>query len=139
VCELVVRFAGALALVVVGAVHLDQYLDLYSSIPTIGTLFLLNFAGAAALALVLFCPVEGWAGARGSALAALAALGGVVLAASSFVFLAVSEHTSLFGFHEPGYDPTAIAVSRVAEVATVLLLGAYLVVRFLARSSTARW
>jgi hypothetical protein len=136
---LAARFAGALALLAVGVVHLQQYLKLYSDIPTIGTLFLLNFAGAAALSAVLLAPVERWAGTRGSALAALAALGGVALAATAFVFLAVSEHTTLFGFHEPGYDPTAIAVSRVAEGAAVVLLGAYLIARFRHKTSTGRW
>ena len=34
--------------------------------------------------------------------------------------------TEVFGFQEPGYDPSGIMASRVAEVATVLLLGAWL-------------
>jgi hypothetical protein len=136
---LAARFAGALALMAVGAVHLQQYVDLYSSIPTIGTLFLLNFAGATVLALVLLSRVVGWASRWGGALVTLAALGGVALAATSFVFLAVSEHTALFGFHEPGYDPMAIAVSRVAEVAAVVLLAGYLLARFVARTPTRRW
>ena len=46
---LAARYAGALALLAVGLVHLQQYLKLYSEIPTIGPLFLLNFAGATAL------------------------------------------------------------------------------------------
>jgi hypothetical protein len=37
-----VRAVGALSLLAVGAVHLQQYLYLYSAIPTIGTLFVLN-------------------------------------------------------------------------------------------------
>ena len=40
-----VRVPGALALVV-GAVHLQQFFVLYSEIPTIGTLFVLNFSGS---------------------------------------------------------------------------------------------
>jgi hypothetical protein len=136
---LAARFAGALALVAVGVVHLQQYVRLYSAIPTIGPLLVLNFAGATALALVLVLPLERWAGRRGSALVALAAGGGVALAATAFVFLAVSEHTSLFGLHEPGYDPTAIALTRVAELATIVLLGAFLTTRLLLKPSTRRW
>ncbi|MCL6441374.1 MAG: hypothetical protein K6T27_07765, partial [Thermoleophilum sp.] len=54
----VVRALGALSLLAVGAVHLQQYLSLYSAIPTIGALFLLNFAGATAIGLGLLAPVE---------------------------------------------------------------------------------
>lgn len=43
------RILGALSVLAVGAVHLQQYDYLYSTIPTIGTLFLLNFAGATAI------------------------------------------------------------------------------------------
>jgi hypothetical protein len=65
--------------------------------------------------------------------------GGIGLAAASFAGLLVSEHTGLFGFVEPGYDPTAIAASRVAEVAVVVLLGSFLAARFLARIPMPRW
>jgi len=124
-----VRVLGALSLLSVGAVHLQQYLDLYSAIPTIGTLFVLNFAGATALGLGLLLPVERLLGRFGNAAVALLALGGVGLAATAFVFLLVSEHTPLFGFMEPGYDPTAILASRVAEAVTVLSLGGFLASR----------
>jgi hypothetical protein len=134
---LAARFAGALALVVVGVVHLQQYLDLYSTIPTIGTLFLLNFAGAASLAIVLLTPVERWFGRRGGAVSVLAALAGVALCAIAYASLEISERSSLFGFHEPGYDPTAIAVTRVAEIAAAVLLTAYVIAR--RRTSTSRW
>ena len=35
---LVARVLGALSLLAVGIIHLQQYFDLYSEIPTIGTL-----------------------------------------------------------------------------------------------------
>ena len=117
---------GAVALLAVGAVHLQQYLELYSSVPTIGPLFLLNFAGATVIAVALLAPTERW---FGSAAVTVAALGGIALAATSFVFLWVSERTPLFGFQEPGYDPAAIAFSRLAEVAAVVLLGVFLIAR----------
>ena len=106
---LAVRALGALAVLAVGAIHLQQYFELYSAIPTIGTLFVLNFAGATAIGMAVLAPVEHLLGARlGAAVVGLMALAGIGLAATAFVFLAISEHTPLFGFMEPGYDPTAI-------------------------------
>src|SRR5262245_61854600 len=94
---LAARFRGALAVLAVGAVHLQQYNYLYSAIPTIGTLFLLNFLGATGIGLGLLAPVERLLGRWGGAAVALLALGGIALAASAFVFLLVAEHTPLFG------------------------------------------
>ena len=124
-----VRVLGALSLLAVGAVHLQQYFELYSSIPTIGTLFVLSFAGATAIGLGLLAPVERQLGRWGGPAVTLLSLGGIALAATAFVFLLISERTPLFGFMEPGYDPGAIMFSRVSEVATVVLLGSYLVAR----------
>lgn len=132
---LAVRALGAVATLAVGAVHLQQYFKLYSSVPTIGTLFVLNFVGATAIGLALLAPLE----RVGAAAVALVSLGGIGLSATSFVFLFVSERTPLFGFQEPGYDPPAIAFSRVAEVAAVVLLSAFLGARFLARVPMRRW
>jgi hypothetical protein len=108
-------------------VHLQQYLKLYSEVPTIGTLFVLNFAGATVLGAALLIPIERVGGRLGRAAPALAALAAIGLAATSFAFLLISEHTPLFGFKEPGYDPTGIAAARISEIATVVLLGAFLV------------
>jgi hypothetical protein len=135
---LLTRAIGALALLAVGAVHLQQYFDLYSAIPTIGTLFVLNFVGATAMGLGLLAPTEHLLGRRGGAAVALLTLGGIGLAATAFVFLLVSEHTPLFGFMEPGYDPTAILASRIAEAVTVLLLGTYLAARFVMKVPPVR-
>jgi hypothetical protein len=137
---LTVRALGALAVVAVGAVHLHEYLGLYSAIRTIGMLFVLNFAGATVIGLGLLAPVERLAGRRwGGAAVGLLALAGVALAAAAFAFLLISEHTPLFGFMEPGYDPPGILASRIAEIAAIVLLGAFLVARFIARTSTGRW
>lgn len=130
---LAVRVLGALSLLAVGAVHLQQYVTIYSAIPTIGTLFVLNFAGATAIGLALLAPVERLLGRLGDAVLALLALGGIVQAATAFVFLLISERTPLFGFMEPGYDPPAIMAARVAEVATVGLLGTLLLSRLALR------
>jgi hypothetical protein len=136
---LAARFIGAGSLLAVGAVHLQQYEYLYSAIPTIGTLFVLNFVGATVLGLGLLAPVERLFGRFGGAAVGLLALGGVVLTATAFMFLLISERTPLFGFMEPGYDPPALMASRVAELVTVGLLGCYLVVRFAGRGSGRRW
>jgi hypothetical protein len=132
-----VRALGAIALLVVGALHLQQYFSLYSAIPTIGTLFVLNFAGATAIGIGLLTPVERLPGRVGRAAPALLALGGIALAATAFVFLYISERTPLFGFMEPDYDPTAILTVRIAEAATVLLLGGFLAGRVVGRAPLA--
>jgi hypothetical protein len=126
---LAVRVLGALSVLAMGAAHLQQYLKIYSAIPTIGTLFLLNFAGATVVGLGLLAPIERVLGRLGNAVVTLLALGGIGQAATSFVFLLVAERTPLFGFKEPGYDPPAIMATRVAEVAAVVLLGSFLVAR----------
>jgi hypothetical protein len=137
---LAVRALGAVAVLAVGVIHLQQYFKLYSAIPTIGTLFVLNFAGATAIGLGLLAPVEHLLGRRlGAAAVMLLALAGIGLAATAFVFLAISEQTPLFGFMEPGYDPTAILASRLVEGAAVMLLGGFLVARFVTRWSSGRW
>jgi hypothetical protein len=121
-----VRLLGALALLAVGAVHIDQYFTVYYHVvPVIGTLFLLNLIGAAVIAALLILPIERFLGDGGPAIVGLLALAGIGLAVTSGVFLLVSEHTELFGFMEHGYR-TAIVVSFIAEGATVILLGSYL-------------
>jgi hypothetical protein len=117
----IIRMFGALALLAVGAIHLQQYFELYSDIPTIGTLFVLNFVGATVVGLGLLAPLD-----RLHTLLSVAAIG---QAATAFVFLFISERTPLFGFQEPGYDPAAILASRITEVVTVVFLGAWFVRR----------
>jgi hypothetical protein len=133
--QLAARALGALSLLAVGAIHLQQYRTIYHAIPTIGTLFVLNFAGATALGLGLLAPLELVLGRWASRVLALFALGGIGLSATAFVFLLVSERTPLFGFMEPGYDPTAITAVRVAEVATVAFLGSFLALSLANRRS----
>src|SRR3954471_20774560 len=80
---LAARFLGALSLLAVGAVHLQQYEYLYSAIPTIGALFLLNFAGATVIGLGLLAPLERLSGRFGGLVVALLALGGAAQAATA--------------------------------------------------------
>jgi hypothetical protein len=118
------RIVGAIAVLVVGAVHLQQYLAYhFSAVAVIGPLFLLNFAGATMIGLGLLVP-----GSRMRLLHPLLALGGIGLAATSIVFLFISEHQSLFGFQEHGYR-AAIVIALAAEAVTVVALAAYLAVR----------
>jgi hypothetical protein len=133
------RLLGALAVLAVGGVHLYEFEHLYSHIPTIGTLFFLNFLGAAGIGLGLLAPVQRIGHAHGSALLVLLALAGIALATVAFAFLLVSEHTPLFGFKEPGYDPAGIDAVRAAEVATVIFLGAFLVGRLGLKVPMQRW
>jgi hypothetical protein len=136
--SLVTRFAGAVALLVVGVVHLQAYGGPYSAVPTIGVLFLVNFAAATAIGGTLLGPLERLAGRWGGTVLALATVGGIGLAAGSLAMLIVAEHGTLFEFHEPGYDPEAISRSRVAEIASVILLTASLALRWPAKTRP-RW
>jgi hypothetical protein len=89
----------------------------FDVVPIIGPLFALNFAGATLIGLGLVLPFR--------RIHALLALGGMALAATSFVFLFVSEQRPLFGFEDYGYRP-AILIALAAEAAAVLVLGAFL-------------
>jgi hypothetical protein len=119
----ILRSLGAVAVLVVGADHLEQYFaEHFNVVPVIGPLFALNFAGATLIGLGLLIP-----GARMRLLHALLALGGIGLSATAFVLLFVSEHQPLFGFQDYGYR-TEIVVALAAEAAAVVLLAAYLAV-----------
>jgi hypothetical protein len=108
----------------VGIVHLQQDLcAYYSAIPTIGTLFVLNFAAATPLALALQAPVERLPRRAGRFAPALLAWAGIALAAATLLGLVVSEQSGLFGFSEVGYRP-AIVLAIALELATIALLGA---------------
>jgi hypothetical protein len=116
------RVLGAIAVLTTGAVHLEQYFGVhFAVVPIIGPLFMLNFVGATVLGVGLLIPH-----ARLRVMHILFALGGIGLAATSFVFLLISEHQPLFGFQDYGYRP-AIIVALGAEGAAVVFLAAYLV------------
>jgi hypothetical protein len=122
-----VRYLGAVALLGVGIDHIQQYLGAsYSAVPTIGTLFALNFVSSVVLAAGLIAPVERAFRRRGKPILGFLALSGIGVALGSLIGLLISEQTPLFGFMEGGYRQ-AIVISIVLEVATTLLLGAFLV------------
>jgi hypothetical protein len=121
-----VRYLGAATLLGVGIDHIQQYFGAsYSFIPTIGTLFALNFASAVLLAAGLIAPVERVFPRAGKPILGVLATSGIGVALGSLIALLVSEQTPLFGFMESGYRQ-AIVISIVLEVAATFLLGAFL-------------
>ena len=118
------RFSGALALLAVGAIHLQQYAGSgYDQIPTIGPLFLLNMISCTLIGIGLLLPVERWVTARpADATIGVLAAAGAAIAVLSLIALLISEASSLFGFSEDGYDAPIIAAIG-AEAVTLLLLG----------------
>ena len=119
----VARFLGALSILGVGAVHLQQYAaNGYSTVPTIGTLFLLNAIGAGVVGFALLLPLESLLGPRKSNIAVgVIALAGVGIAVGSLVALFISESGTLFGFAEGGYRSVIVIAIAVEALATVLL------------------
>jgi hypothetical protein len=117
------RRLGAIAILAVGAVHLQEYLgDGYRSIPTIGPLFLLNAVSSGVVAIGLLAPIERILHHRRADLTSgLLAGAGLTIAAGSLVALFVSENGTLFGFSETGYS-TAIVLAIIAEALAIVLL-----------------
>jgi len=130
----IARYLGALAILLVGAVHAQQYYDAYFSVvPTIGTLFLLSFIGSGVVGVVLIAPVRRLGQRIGDLILALASLGAIGIAVGSLASLLISEYTPLFGFMESGYR-LAIVLVIVFDGLAALFLGTFVLV--LARS---RW
>jgi hypothetical protein len=118
-------YLGAVAVVATGVIHIQQYSAAdYSTIPTIGTLFLLNFIAAVVIGLGLIAPYGRIAGRYADAIRAAWAVAGIGFAVLSLIALFVSESSSLFNFHENGYR-TPIVLTIVAEAAAVVLLLVY--------------
>lgn len=117
------RRLGAIAILAVGAVHLQEYLGAgYRSIPTIGPLFLLNAVSSGVVAIGLLAPLERILHHRRAELTSgLLAGAGLAIAAGSLVALFVSENGTLFGFSETGYG-TAIVLAIIAEALAIVLL-----------------
>jgi hypothetical protein len=116
------RWLGAIAILAIGAVHLQEYLAGYRSVPTIGTLFMLNAISSAIVGVGLLAPLGRMLESRRAELAGgLLAGAGLAIAVGSLVALFVSETTALFGFTEAGYS-TAIVLAIIAEVLAVVLL-----------------
>ena len=84
------RIIGAGLLVWMGWIHLHLWNTGYKHLPTIGTLFILNFVGAVVLAAAVL--------ASPRRLLALPSAAGALMAAVTLVSLAISINIGLFGF-----------------------------------------
>ncbi len=111
------RLLAIALLLAEGAIHLQQYVGPLHAVPTIGTLFVLNAAGAGAIALAL-------AGSRGF-VAVLGSLAGLGLTLGALVSLAISRAGTLFDYSEPALR-AAVVAAAVVELAAVLALAAFL-------------
>jgi hypothetical protein len=124
----VARYLGAASILVVGAIHAQQYYDAYFRVvPTIGTLFLLSFIGAGVVGAVLFAPVRLLGERLGDLVLSLAALAAIGIALGTLVSLLISEYTPLFGFMESGYR-LAIVLTLLFDGLTTVFLGVFLLV-----------
>jgi hypothetical protein len=120
------RYLGAVAVLATGAAHIEQYsVDHYSTVPTIGTLFLLNFVAAIVIAVALLAPLPRVAARYTDALHAVIAIAGIGLGVLSLAGLFISETSGLFGFAEHGYR-TAIVIAIAAEAAATAFLVVFL-------------
>ena len=134
----VVRYLGAASLLAVGVDHIEQYyVDYYRAVPTIGTLFVLNFVSALVVSLCLVAPVRRIAGRFTERALTLLAIGGIGIAGGTLAGLLISENGGLFGFMEVGYRG-AIVLSIAFDVAAMAFLGAYLVLSAVAARRTAQ-
>lgn len=107
------RIVGAVLLAAMGWIHWELYELGYSSVPTIGPLFLLNAVlGALAAAALLVTPSR-WL--------ALVELGGALLSLGTLGALVVSATVGLFGFTET-WDAPMVGRTLVVESAGVVVL-----------------
>jgi hypothetical protein len=121
----IARYLGAVSILLVGAVHAQQYYGAYFSVvPTIGTLFLLSFVGSGVTGVALLAPVRRLGKDVGDLILVLAALGAIGIAVGSLASLLVSEYTPLFGFMESGYR-LAVVLALVFDALTTVFLGAF--------------
>lgn len=108
------KTVGALLIIGVGVVHLEQYYDfMIKDVPTVGTLFLLNSFGAGAICVMLAGPFT-----------LLPALAGIGLSLGSLVsiFLARYADSGIFNFREPTWR-APIVVAVALEIVAIVVLG----------------
>src|SRR3954465_7967520 len=95
------RYLGAVALLAVGVDHIEQYyVDYYRAVPTIGTLFLLNFVSALLVSVCLMAPMRRIAARFTERALTLLTIGGIGIAGGTLAGLLISENGGLFGFME---------------------------------------
>lgn len=107
------RYGGALLVLASGAIHLSLYLDGYSAIPRIGTVFLVNVAASVLIAAALaFRPIGAFA---------VAALAFSTATMVAFVF---SRTTGVLGFRESGWDLRSSA-AFATEALSIVVIGVW--------------
>lgn len=111
------RCVAAALVLVVGLVHLQQYVDFISEVETIGWLFLLNAAGGTGLTVALLWPDRN--------LSRLAAVGGLALCLGSLVAIVLAMGGGIFGYQEPSWRGQVV-LAVIAEVAALPALAGYL-------------
>jgi hypothetical protein len=117
---------GAVAVLATGADHLEQYtVNQFSTVPTIGPLFLLNFIAATLVGVGLLLPFGLLVPRFAAVIRAGLALAGIGIAATSLIGLWISEQSSLFGFSDHGFR-SAIVIAIASEAVAVLALSVYL-------------
>ena len=119
---------GALATLVVGAVHVQQFVGDVGDVPTVAELFVANGVGAGAIVIGLTFP-------RSRALAAIAGIGLSLGALVSLGFARYAEN-GIFDYTEPDLRAPVI-VAILSELAAVALLSACLVSARRGASSSA--
>ncbi|GAC1435168.1 MAG: hypothetical protein NVSMB51_04020 [Solirubrobacteraceae bacterium] len=109
------KLSGALLLLVVGVVHVQQYASFIKDVPTIGPLFALNGIGAGVLCVML-----------GTRTRLLAAIGGIGLCAGSLISIAISRYAAggFFSYREPTLR-TPILIAVAAELVAVAVLAVF--------------
>ncbi|MBV9310601.1 MAG: hypothetical protein JOZ73_07210 [Solirubrobacterales bacterium] len=117
---------GAVGVLATGADHFVEYAAKgFSSVPTIGFLFLLNFISATLIGIGLLLPWRRLTERFADPLRALLALSGIGIAAMSLIGLWISESSSLFGFTDYGFR-SEIVLAIIAESVAIAALMAYL-------------
>ena len=129
------RYLGALAVLAVGVDHIEQYyVNYYRAVPTIGTLFVLDFIAATVIAVGLLLPLRRLSSRFGDRLFTLLALAGIGIGAGTLAGLLASENVGQFGFMEVGYR-SAIVLSIVFDAAAIAFLSAFLALRALSHGA----
>jgi hypothetical protein len=123
------RYLGALAVLAVGIDHIvEYYSDYYRAVPTIGTLFALDFVASLIVGVALLVPLRKLAGRHAERALVVLAIGGIAIGGGTLAGLLISENGGLFGFMETGYRG-AIVLSMAFDIAAALFLAAFIALR----------
>ena len=105
-----VRGAAAALVAAAGALHLYLWFDFFHTVHVVGTLFLLNAAAAAVIAVALAVSAK-----------PIVLLAGLAYSVGTLVAFAISVRWGLFGYHESLWGSWQKAAGGVEVAATVLL------------------